>query len=98
MAWTDFASKTDGANPLNEEKRKRVGALVEGEWRNPQYQNRRTTNCEQHRRTHLELGLGMAGSFFPFSPFPSYCFPRAVVFDILRNAGLFPFNFRNVEV
>lgn len=26
----------------------------------------------------------MAGAFFPFSPFPSYCFPKAVVFDMLR--------------
>lgn len=34
--------------------------------------------------TYLELGLGMAGAFFPFSPFPSYCFPKAVVFDMLR--------------
>ena len=34
--------------------------------------------------TYLELGLGIAGAFFPFSPFPSYCFPKAVVPDMSR--------------
>jgi hypothetical protein len=41
-------------------------------------------SCNNHI-TYLELGLGIAGAFFPFSPFPSYPFPKAVVFDILRN-------------
>jgi hypothetical protein len=36
--------------------------------------------------TYLELGLGIAGAFFPFSPFPSYPFPRVVVPDMLRFA------------
>jgi hypothetical protein len=52
-------------------------------------------NIEKHKQqavqdihiTYLELGLGIAGAFFPFSPFPSYPFPRAVVFDILRDCG-----------
>jgi hypothetical protein len=35
--------------------------------------------------TYLELGLGMAGAFFPFSPFPSYPFPKVVVLDMLRD-------------
>jgi hypothetical protein len=38
--------------------------------------------------TYLELGLGIAGAFFPFSPFPSYPFPRVVVLDMLRD-GVF---------
>lgn len=49
---------------------------------NPQAENSSDT-------TYLELGLGMAGAFFPFSPFPSYPFPRAVVLDMLRIAVLF---------
>jgi hypothetical protein len=42
---------------------------------------------EQHKHiTYLELGLGIAGAFFPFSPFPSYPFPKVVVLDMLRYA------------
>jgi hypothetical protein len=36
--------------------------------------------------TYLELGLGIAGAFLPFSPFPSYPLPKVVVLDMPRNA------------